>query len=71
MNGYNGWSNRETWLVNLWYNPETKSDIDYLEETLESNLIEMLGGASNIYMDFINFNLIDWDELRKNQEDDE
>jgi len=57
--------------VNLWYNPETKSDIDYLEETLESNLIEMLGGASNIYMDFINFNLIDWDELRKNQEDDE
>tara|TARA_R110000824_G_scaffold222883_1_gene410663 strand:- start:264 stop:476 length:213 start_codon:yes stop_codon:yes gene_type:complete len=70
MNGYNGWSNKETWLVNLWYNPETKSDIDYIEETLESDLIEKLGGASNIYMDFINFNLIDWDELRNNQEED-
>ena len=68
MNGYNGWSNRETWLVNLWYNPETKSDIDYIEETLESDLIEKLGSSSNIYMDFINFNLINWDELRRAQE---
>tara|TARA_R110000744_G_scaffold359608_1_gene466936 strand:+ start:892 stop:1101 length:210 start_codon:yes stop_codon:yes gene_type:complete len=69
MNGYNGWSNKETWLVNLWYNPETKSDIDYIEETLESDLIDKLGDASNIYMDFINFNLIDWDELRNNQDE--
>jgi len=68
MDGYNGWSNRETWLVNLWYNPETKSDIDYIEETLESDLIDKLGSASNIYMDFINFNLINWDELREAQE---
>ena len=68
MNGYNGWENRETWLVNLWYNPETKSDIDYIEETLESDLIEKLGSSSNIYMDFINFNLINWDELRRAQE---
>ena len=68
MNGYNGWSNRETWLVNLWFNPETKSDIDYIEETLESDLIEKLGSSSNIYMDFINFNLINWDELREAQE---
>jgi len=68
MNGYNGWTNRETWLVNLWYNPETKSDIDYIEETLESDLIEKLGSGSNIYMDFINFNLINWDELREAQE---
>tara|TARA_R100001463_G_scaffold113577_1_gene168683 strand:+ start:268 stop:474 length:207 start_codon:yes stop_codon:yes gene_type:complete len=68
MNGYNGWSNRETWLVNLWYNPETKSDIDYIEETLESDLIEKLGSSSNIYLDFINFNLINWDELKEAQE---
>ena len=26
-NTYNGWTNRETWLVGLWFNPETKSDI--------------------------------------------
>ena len=69
MNGYNGWENRETWLVNLWYNPETKSDIDYIEETLEADLIEKLGSSSNIYMDFINFNLINWDELREAQDD--
>jgi len=65
MDGYNGWSNRETWLVNLWYNPETKSDIDYIEETLESDLIDKLGSASNIYMDFINFNLINFGILKR------
>ena len=54
--------------MNLWYNPETESDIDYIEETLESDLIDKLGSASNIYMDFINFNLINWDELREAQE---
>ena len=38
----NGWTNRATWLVNLWYNPETKSDIAFLEETLEEDFNEMM-----------------------------
>ena len=68
---YNGWLNRETWLVNVWYDPTTKSDIDYIEETLEDNFIEMIGGTANIYMDMIDFNCIDWESLREAMEEDE
>lgn len=36
-NTYNGWSNRDTWLVNLWYG-------DYLSDcgTVSANFIEEL-----------------------------
>ena len=40
---YNGWSNRETWLVNIWYNPETIEDIDYIKDMLESEYFDMEG----------------------------
>ena len=81
-NTYNGWTNRETWLVGLWFNPETKSDIDYLEETLEAEFLTIMETASrsidpshqpaaNIYVDMIDFNCINWDELREAQEDEE
>ena len=64
---YNGWPNRETWLVNVWFNPETKSDIDYLEEYLEEEYYKFQG----FWQDMIWFNDIDWDRLRESMEDDE
>ena len=71
MSDYNGWTNRETWLVNVWYNPESKEDIDYLEETLEDEFYELVGGSANIYTDLIDFHVINWDELREHFDDDE
>tara|TARA_R100000329_G_C7592809_1_gene210205 strand:+ start:935 stop:1171 length:237 start_codon:yes stop_codon:yes gene_type:complete len=74
---YNGWRNRETWLVNLWFNPVTKSDIDYLEEWLPQEFDTMVKshygdghGASTIFHDMIDFHIIDWDELREAMEDE-
>tara|TARA_R100001126_G_C4762857_1_gene118580 strand:- start:260 stop:469 length:210 start_codon:yes stop_codon:yes gene_type:complete len=64
---YNGWPNRETWLVNVWFNPETKSDIDYLEEYLEDEYYKFQG----FWQDMIWFNDIDWDRLRDAMEDEE
>ncbi len=32
---YNGWTNRETWLINVWFNPESSADVDAAKETLE------------------------------------
>ena len=67
---YNGWRNRETWLVNIWFNPVTKTDIDWIKEHLEDQYYtsEALQGFWN---DMIYFNAIDWDELREAMEDDE
>ncbi len=33
---YNGWTNRETWLVNVWFSPQSQADLDYLQEALEA-----------------------------------
>lgn len=75
MYRYNGWTNRATWLVNLWYNPETKADIDYLEDTLENEFLTIIetatGSTAHFYVDLIDFTVIDWDELRGAQEDEE
>ena len=63
----NGWTNRATWLVNLWYNPETKSDIAFLEETLEEDFNDMMeekfGTLAHFYTDLIDFTTIDWRQL--------
>ena len=59
----NGWTNRETWLVNVWFNPETKEDVDYIEETLEDEFMD-IHGMHGIYIDLMNFGSINWDELR-------
>ena len=71
----NGWRNRATWLVNLWFNPETVNDIDFLEETLEDEFLTIIetatGSTSNFYVDLIDFTVIDWDELRNAMTDEE
>ena len=56
---YNGWTNRETWLVNIWFNPETKSDLDCAKETLE----EAYDAAPAFLRDFIALEEINWEEL--------
>ena len=35
-NTYNGWTNRETWLVNVWFEPQSASDVDYAQEAIET-----------------------------------
>ena len=58
---YNGWKNRETWLVNVWFGDhwETASDVqatrEHIEETIE-NLPDWVRG-------FIYDDSIDWEEL--------
>lgn len=65
---YNGWTNRETWLVNVWGNPESREDVDRLKEDIEEQY-DALGNG--ILADMIDLGAINWDELRDAFEDDD
>jgi hypothetical protein len=56
---YNGFTNRETWLINLWFNPESNDDVFMAREVVEAD-IENLPAYLK---DFIHINDINWDEL--------
>ena len=58
-NTYNGWSNRATWLVNVWFNPESLDEVHGARETIE-NAENML---PDFMRDFLCTHDIDWSEL--------
>ena len=64
---HNGWSNRQTWLVNLWFNPESKADVQTARDTLEEDYQSLSG----IFRDMIDLSVIDWDELESHFDDEE
>lgn len=64
---YNGWTNRATWLVNVWFNPESKEDVIYAREALE----EAAENVPNFLRDFLCIDEINWDELESHFEDEE
>ena len=71
---YNGWSNRSTWLINLWYEPHTESDLDWIKEELEdrvSSLADSNNVCDKILADMLNLQEIDWDELKEHVETEE
>ena len=61
MSDYNGWKNRETWLINVWFNPESPDDIDAIEEQFNQDFDSL----PDYMKDFIDSSAIDWDELRE------
>jgi hypothetical protein len=65
-NKYNGWANRETWLVNLWFG-DRENDLDDIQCHIEE-LVENLGAS--FLQDAIDIGCIDWRELRQHREDE-
>ena len=67
---YNGWRNRSTWLVNLWFNPSS-SDLEWIKDALEewvSDLTNSKNVIDNFFADQINLQEIDWKELAEHLE---
>tara|TARA_Y100000310_G_scaffold283435_1_gene305385 strand:+ start:190 stop:441 length:252 start_codon:yes stop_codon:yes gene_type:complete len=59
---YNGWTNRETWLVNLHFNPETIEDLDSVKGQVE----ELEEDIQNSFLrDYVDFSKIDWHDLEE------
>jgi hypothetical protein len=63
---YNGWSNRATWLVNVWFEPNTKNDVlsarDLIEESVDS--------MHDFMKDFLCTSEINWIELLEHCEEE-
>ena len=62
---YNGWSNKPTWLVNVWFNPQTESDIDMIKDEFDAG---NYGGAGDgIDSDLMSWAVahINWHELKQ------
>ena len=57
---YNGWTNRATWLVNVWGNPESRDDLDMLKVDLEEQYDALPNG---IIKDMLDLDEINWEEL--------
>lgn len=58
--GYNGWTNRETWLVNVWYDPQSRQDVENIRDMLEEQYDAMPNGPLK---DMVNLSAVDWNEL--------
>ena len=66
-NTYNGWTNRATWLVMVWFNPVTCADV----EAAQSTIWEAADNIPDFMRDFLCTDRINWDELLKYCEENE
>ena len=66
---YNGYSNRETWLFNIYFgdkiNDMTSFEIYKTGIEIEYDLM-----SDGMLKDMIDYNLINWEELRKMYEEE-
>ena len=65
---YNGWTNRETWLISVWYNPESRADVEFIREQIEEEWESL---HSVVLKDMCNIECINWDELLDQFEEEE
>ena len=65
---YNGWTNQKTWLVNMWFNPESVDEIESIELQLEEELDSVRSMVPDHIVDLLGVNFvldeINWNELK-------
>lgn len=69
MSDYNGWTNRATWLVNVWYDPQSKEELEAVKRDIEESFDALCNG---LLKDMIDLYEINWEELAEfyKEEDD-
>lgn len=69
---YNGWANRGTWAVNLWFGDDWAEmnesgetlRSDYLRDYVQDYINQVIGGRLNGFInDMLDLDRINWDEL--------
>ena len=63
----NGWKNRETWLMNLWFEFNSEEELNDIRCMLEEELDEVRNTIPDYLVDILGVNFvmeeIDWNEL--------
>jgi hypothetical protein len=72
MADYNGWTNRETWLLNLYLNDYFHAmgqylTADYIEETVRDMLED--ADVPAMFKDMIYLGAVNWEELAEHSGD--
>ena len=67
---YTGWTNRETWLINLHFEPKNLNELRWIKGDLEDSIyrIEHLP-YGRFFSDFIDLGKINWYELEQHVEE--
>ena len=77
----NGWTNKETWLVELWFGDYfaelagegVELDADHLQSIVEEVLAEQMSSQTGLIADFVNdsFREVNWRELAEHHQVEE
>lgn len=77
---YNGWTNKETWLVNLWIGDSLTMDqesgfevtADYIEQLVDDMVSESMSSSNGLISDLLNCALgeIDYHELAEHYDEE-
>ena len=62
----NGWTNRATWLIELWFNPESVQDVQAAKEQFETEIEKL----PDFLKDFIDSD-VNWEELEEQFKEEE
>jgi hypothetical protein len=70
----NGWRNRETWLVNLWFldcieEPMTSDSIQEMVEEAFDKALTLTGSMKGFITDMIDMDCIDWNGLAEHTQE--
>jgi len=71
---YNGWTNRQTWLINIWFmdglDGQEPVTAEYLQEMVEEYIYDALESVPtnprNFLQDIMDISDVNWDELADN-----
>ena len=63
----NGWRNRETWLINLWFEYVDQEELDSIKQMIDEELDDLHGKLPGYLTDLLGTSFImdeiNWDEL--------
>ena len=71
MKDYNGWTNRNTWLINLWFGDIIRQELeedaattaDMIENMVMDCIDQEVRLCSLMLRDFLDFDGINWGEI--------